>query len=207
MTKALQNRKQYLVYNSLEISNICVQEAEQKAAARADRQEAREQHARDVVAAAEAAAYAEAHPAKSPSFSCHSYELFVNQERGNQDDNTRERMSLRSDPFQDSVSTQPTHKPPADSHDAPRKQRKVSMVSAPRHPHARSLPMIHTLASSLSAHRHGRLDGTSSEHSAATESFNFLSHYLLRYRKSFESLPIELCFSSLSCTYLLNQIN
>ncbi|XP_045484119.1 sodium channel protein para isoform X28 [Pieris rapae] len=82
-----------------------LREAEQKAAARADKQEAREQHAREQAAAAEAAAYAEAHPAKSPSdFSCQSYELFVNQERGNQDDNTRERMSLRSDPFQDSAS-------------------------------------------------------------------------------------------------------
>ncbi|XP_037971766.2 sodium channel protein para isoform X12 [Plutella xylostella] len=106
-----------------------LREAEQKAAARADKQEAREAHAREVAAAAEAAAYAEAHPAKSPSFSCQSYELFVNQERGNQDDNTRERMSLRSDPFQDSVSTQPAHKP--DPHSEARRQRKVSMVPHP----------------------------------------------------------------------------
>lgn len=109
-----------------------LQEAEQKAAARADKQEQREAHAREVAAAAEAAAYAEAHPAKSPSdFSCQSYELFVNQERGNQDDNTRERMSLRSDPFQDSVSTQPTHKPATEHHDS-RRPRKVSMVSTRR---------------------------------------------------------------------------
>ncbi|KAJ2949663.1 hypothetical protein O0L34_g15590 [Tuta absoluta] len=87
-----------------------LREAEQKAAAKADRQEAREAHARQVADAAAAAAYAEAHPelalaAKSPSdTSCQSYELFVNQERGNQDDNTRERMSLRSDPFADSAS-------------------------------------------------------------------------------------------------------
>ncbi|KOB75098.1 Sodium channel protein, partial [Operophtera brumata] len=108
-----------------------LREAEQKAAARADKQEAREAHARDQAAAAEAAAYAEAHPAKSPSdFSCQSYELFVNQERGNQDDNTRERMSLRSDPFQDSVSTQPTHKPNETHHEA-RRPRKVSMVPHP----------------------------------------------------------------------------
>ncbi|XP_037874241.1 voltage-gated sodium channel alpha subunit isoform X48 [Bombyx mori] len=108
-----------------------LREAEQKAAARADKQEAREAHAREQAAAAEAAAYAEAHPAKSPSdFSCQSYELFVNQERGNQDDNTRERMSLRSDPFQDSVSTQPAHKPTAtDTHDSARRPRKVSMAS------------------------------------------------------------------------------
>ncbi|CAH0724968.1 unnamed protein product, partial [Brenthis ino] len=105
-----------------------LREAEQKAAARADKQEAREAHAREQAAAAEAAAYAEAHPAKSPSdSSCQSYELFVNQERGNQDDNTRERMSLRSDPFQDSVSTQPTHKP--ESHHEPARRRKVSMAS------------------------------------------------------------------------------
>ncbi|XP_028027722.1 sodium channel protein para isoform X40 [Bombyx mandarina] len=91
-----------------------LREAEQKAAARADKQEAREAHAREQAAAAEAAAYAEAHPAKSPSdFSCQSYELFVNQERGNQDDNTRERMSLRSDPFQDSE-----HLPYADDSNA-----------------------------------------------------------------------------------------
>ncbi|CAH2049421.1 unnamed protein product, partial [Iphiclides podalirius] len=110
-----------------------LREAEQKAAARADKQEAREAHAREQAAAAEAAAYAEAHPAKSPSdFSCQSYELFVNQERGNQDDNTRERMSLRSDPFQDSVSTQPAHKPTAEPHHEPaRRQRKVSMVPHP----------------------------------------------------------------------------
>ncbi|CAB3244533.1 unnamed protein product [Arctia plantaginis] len=108
-----------------------LREAEQKAAARADKQEAREAHAREQAAAAEAAAYAEAHPAKSPSdFSCQSYELFVNQERGNQDDNTRERMSLRSDPFQDSVSTQPTHKP-TEPHDNARRPRKVSMVPHP----------------------------------------------------------------------------
>lgn len=114
----------------IEHSTNSLQEAEQKAAARADKQEAREAHAREQAAAAEAAAYAEAHPAKSPSdFSCQSYELFVNQERGNQDDNTRERMSLRSDPFQDSVSTQPTHKPATEQHHDSRRPRKVSMVS------------------------------------------------------------------------------
>ncbi|XP_013140306.1 PREDICTED: sodium channel protein para [Papilio polytes] len=69
---------------------------------------------------------------QSPSdFSCQSYELFVNQERGNQDDNTRERMSLRSDPFQDSVSTQPAHKPADTHHEPARRQRKVSMVPHP----------------------------------------------------------------------------
>ncbi|XP_061719526.1 sodium channel protein para isoform X5 [Cydia pomonella] len=107
-----------------------LREAEEKAKARAEKAEAREAHARDMAEAAEAAAYAQAHPAKSPSdFSCQSYELFVNQERGAQDDNTRERMSLRSDPFQDSVSTQPAHKP--DSHHDARRHRKVSMVPHP----------------------------------------------------------------------------
>lgn len=36
--------------------------------------------------------------AKSPSdMSCASYELFVGQEKGNTDDNNREKMSIRSD--------------------------------------------------------------------------------------------------------------
>ncbi|XP_017797362.1 PREDICTED: sodium channel protein para isoform X1 [Habropoda laboriosa] len=47
-------------------------------------------------AAAAAAAVAADHIVKSPSdFSCHSYELFVGQEKGN-DDNNKERMSIRS---------------------------------------------------------------------------------------------------------------
>ncbi|XP_015436344.1 PREDICTED: sodium channel protein para [Dufourea novaeangliae] len=47
-------------------------------------------------AAAQAAANAADHIVKSPSnFSCQSYELFVGQERGN-DDNNKERMSIRS---------------------------------------------------------------------------------------------------------------
>lgn len=65
----------------------------------------------------------------------------MNQERGNQDDNTRERMSLRSDPFQDSVSTQPAHKPTEPHHDA-RRPRKVSMVSMQRSTRINSLTMI-----------------------------------------------------------------
>ncbi|XP_014251562.1 sodium channel protein para isoform X9 [Cimex lectularius] len=52
-------------------------------------------------AAAAAAAAAEADGAsvaKSPSdFSAHSYELFIGQEKGNIDDNNREKMSIRSD--------------------------------------------------------------------------------------------------------------
>lgn len=65
----------------------------------------------------------------------------MNQERGNQDDNTRERMSLRSDPFQDSVSTQPTHKP-TEPHDNARRPRKVSMVSMRSSSPNTSLTMI-----------------------------------------------------------------
>lgn len=59
---------------------------------------------------------------KSPSdFSCHSYELFVGQEKGH-DDNNKEKMSIRSEGL-DSVSEQrrvPTN---------PNKIRKVSAVS------------------------------------------------------------------------------
>lgn len=56
----------------------------------------------DHAAAAAAAAHAAANPpepnlVKSPSdFSCHSYELFVGQEKGN-DDNNKEKMSIKSE--------------------------------------------------------------------------------------------------------------
>lgn len=66
---------------------LCV-EAEEAAAAKAAKLEAQ---------AAAAAAAANPEIAKSPSdFSCHSYELFVNQEKGN-DDNNKEKMSIRSE--------------------------------------------------------------------------------------------------------------
>lgn len=49
-------------------------------------------------AAAAAAAGDVASVAKSPSdMSCASYELFVGQEKGNADDNNKEKMSIRSD--------------------------------------------------------------------------------------------------------------
>lgn len=48
-------------------------------------------------AAAQAALDHAEHIAKSPSdFSCHSYELFVGQEKGH-DDNNKEKMSIRSE--------------------------------------------------------------------------------------------------------------
>lgn len=70
------------------------------AAAKEKKREARAQRAADREAAAElAAAEAEAGSVvKSPSdFSAHSYELFIGQEKGNIDDNNREKMSIRSD--------------------------------------------------------------------------------------------------------------
>lgn len=79
---------------------MCFQEAEEAAAAKAAKLEA---HA--AARAAQAAAAADAieaennmqNMAKSPSdFSCHSYELFVGQEKGN-DDNNKEKMSIRSE--------------------------------------------------------------------------------------------------------------
>ncbi|KAL4710946.1 hypothetical protein ACJJTC_017911 [Scirpophaga incertulas] len=116
----------YLVNLILAIVAMSYDELQKKA----EEEEQAEEEALRQAAAAEAAAYAEAHPAKSPSdFSCQSYELFVNQERGNQDDNARERMSLRSDPFHDSVSTQPHAHKPAE-HES-RRPRKVSMVPHP----------------------------------------------------------------------------
>ncbi|XP_055695655.1 sodium channel protein para isoform X5 [Lutzomyia longipalpis] len=70
-----------------------MREAEEAAAAK---QAKLEERAANAAAAAEAAEAAE-HMAKSPSdFSCHSYELFVGQEKGN-DDNNKEKMSIRSE--------------------------------------------------------------------------------------------------------------
>ncbi|XP_041772292.1 sodium channel protein para isoform X25 [Anopheles merus] len=65
-----------------------LREAEEAAAAKAAKLEAQQ---------AAAAAAANPEIAKSPSdFSCHSYELFVGQEKGN-DDNNKEKMSIRSE--------------------------------------------------------------------------------------------------------------
>ncbi|XP_061507113.1 sodium channel protein para isoform X49 [Anopheles gambiae] len=68
--------------------NLYQLEAEEAAAAKAAKLEAQQ---------AAAAAAANPEIAKSPSdFSCHSYELFVGQEKGN-DDNNKEKMSIRSE--------------------------------------------------------------------------------------------------------------
>ncbi|XP_072152220.1 sodium channel protein para isoform X7 [Bemisia tabaci] len=101
-----------------------IREAEEQAAARETRkaQHAANVEARAVAAAEAAAAEAAGHAegvVKSPSdFSCQSYELFVGQEKGNVDDNNREKMSIVSE-------TLSQDKPP--SHCS--KVRKVSTAS------------------------------------------------------------------------------
>ena len=68
-----------------------LQEAEEAAMARENKLAAQAEARAEAAAAAAAS-----HLVKSPSdFSCHSYELFVGQEKGN-DDNNKERMSIRS---------------------------------------------------------------------------------------------------------------
>lgn len=100
---------------------LCQQEAEEAAIAKQNKLEA-QAAARD---AAAAAAIAAEQIVKSPSdFSCHSYELFVGQEKGN-DDNNKEKMSIRSI---ESASDQ-RHKQINNNHSAANKVRKVSAVS------------------------------------------------------------------------------
>lgn len=73
-----------------------------------------------------AAAAEPEHIAKSPSdFSCHSYELFVGQEKGN-DDNNKEKMSIRSEGLESVSEITRTTAPTAI---ASAKVRKVSTVS------------------------------------------------------------------------------
>lgn len=88
-----------------------------------------EAHAAHAAAVAQAAADAANPPemAKSPSdFSCHSYELFVGQEKGN-DDNNKEKMSIRSEGLE---SVSEMHRPTAPSAGTmASKVRKVSTVS------------------------------------------------------------------------------
>ncbi|XP_076621077.1 sodium voltage-gated channel paralytic isoform X22 [Colletes latitarsis] len=100
-----------------------IREAEKAALAKENKQlAAREAAARE--AAAVAAANAVDQIVKSPSdFSCHSYELFVGQERGN-DDNNKERMSIRSI---ESVSEQRVKQ--INNHTTTTKVRKVSAAS------------------------------------------------------------------------------
>lgn len=99
-----------------------MQEAEANALAKQNKLEARAAAAEEAAMQAAAAAANEGNQdtTRSPSFSCQSYELFVGQEKGH-DDNNKE-MSTRSDGL-DSVSEQrrvPTN---------PTKIRKVSAVS------------------------------------------------------------------------------
>ncbi|XP_015109194.1 sodium channel protein para isoform X1 [Diachasma alloeum] len=97
-----------------------IREAEEAALARENKIAA--QAAAREAAAAQAAADA---IVKSPSdFSCHSYELFVGQEKGN-DDNNKERMSIRS---VESISEYRV-RPINNNHSAAAKVRKVSAVS------------------------------------------------------------------------------
>ncbi|XP_057653280.1 sodium channel protein para isoform X2 [Diorhabda carinulata] len=101
-----------------------IREAEKAAQAKQDRADARAAAAEEAREAAAANLAAENCPdiVKSPSdFSCHSYELFVGQAKGH-DDNNKEKMSIRSEGL-DSVSEQrriPTN---------PTKMRKVSAAS------------------------------------------------------------------------------
>lgn len=91
----------------------------------AARQAKIEAHAANAAAAAQAANEPE-HIAKSPSdFSCHSYELFVGQEKGN-DDNNKEKMSIRSEGLESVSEITRTTAPTAL---ASAKARKVSTVS------------------------------------------------------------------------------
>ncbi|KAJ8937407.1 hypothetical protein NQ314_011893, partial [Rhamnusium bicolor] len=105
-----------------------IREAEKAAQAKQDRADARAaaaeeaREAREAAAAAALAGDVDPDIVKSPSdFSCQSYELFVGQAKGN-DDNNKEKMSIRSEGL-DSVSEQrriPTN---------PTKMRKVSAAS------------------------------------------------------------------------------
>lgn len=78
-------------------------------------------------AAAQAALDHAEHIAKSPSdFSCHSYELFVGQEKGH-DDNNKEKMSIRSEGLE---SVNEMSRPSGAAGSNATKVRKVSAVSS-----------------------------------------------------------------------------
>lgn len=80
------------------VRSVVAQEAEEAAAAKLARQEAAAQAQAQAAHAAENNEQNNMHNmAKSPSdISCLSYELFVGQEKGN-DDNNKEKMSIRSE--------------------------------------------------------------------------------------------------------------
>lgn len=67
------------------------------------------------------------------AFSCQSYELFVGQEKGNIDDNNREKMSIRSDDCAESLSEHHTRAGQS-------KSRKMSAVSTEYRPAAGRRP-------------------------------------------------------------------
>ncbi|XP_011689749.1 PREDICTED: sodium channel protein para [Wasmannia auropunctata] len=103
-----------------------MREAEEAALAKENKLAA-QAAAREAAAAAAAAAEEAADQiVKSPSdFSCHSYELFVGQEKGN-DDNNKEKMSIRSI---ESAGDQRHIKQINNNHSAANKVRKVSAAS------------------------------------------------------------------------------
>ncbi|XP_039304554.1 sodium channel protein para isoform X19 [Solenopsis invicta] len=100
-----------------------MREAEEAAIAKQNKLEAQAAAREAAAAAAVAAVEAADQIVKSPSdFSCHSYELFVGQEKGN-DDNNKEKMSIRSI---ESVGDQRHIKQINNNHSAANKVRKVS---------------------------------------------------------------------------------
>ncbi|KAL1401432.1 hypothetical protein pipiens_006594 [Culex pipiens pipiens] len=118
-----------------------LREAEEAAAAKQAKLEAH---------AAAAAAAANPEIAKSPSdFSCHSYELFVGQEKGN-DDNNKEKMSIRSEGLE-SVSEITRTTAPTATAAGTAKARKVSAQRARPLPEAASVrvPFDWTVATRL----------------------------------------------------------
>ncbi|KAH8347631.1 hypothetical protein KR067_008940 [Drosophila pandora] len=107
-----------------------IREAEEAAAAKAAKLEERANAQAQAAAEAAAAEEAALHPemAKSPTYSCISYELFVGGEKGN-DDNNKEKMSIRSVEVEsESVSVIQRQPAPTTAHQAT-KVRKVSTKS------------------------------------------------------------------------------
>ncbi|KAH8286713.1 hypothetical protein KR018_003004 [Drosophila ironensis] len=107
-----------------------IREAEEAAAAKAAKLEERANAQAQAAAEAAAAEEAALHPemAKSPTYSCISYELFVGGEKGN-DDNNKEKMSIRSVEVEsESVSVIQRQPAPTTAHQAT-KVRKVSTTS------------------------------------------------------------------------------
>nr|ARX79632.1 voltage sensitive sodium channel [Musca domestica] len=106
-----------------------IREAEEAAAAKAAKLEERANVAAQAAQDAADAAAAALHPemAKSPTYSCISYELFVGGEKGN-DDNNKEKMSIRSVEVE-SESVSVIQRQPAPTTAPATKVRKVSTTS------------------------------------------------------------------------------